>query len=199
LPRSPPAPQKYNQIRNFTKRGVEALVVPWDYDFTQETYDGLFIRCGPLRSVGAGGERGQTPDDGRPMDDGAWRRYRSVSNGPGDPCNCGPTIANIAKALKGDKPIFGYGARLPPCRMERNGALIAALRTCGWVGAAADCSICLGHQLMALAAGAQTKKMLFGNRGQNLPCVDQQTGRCYITSQVRAVAALRWRAAAGGD
>ena len=36
--------QKYNQIRNFTKRGVEALVVPWDYDFSKEEYDGLFIR-----------------------------------------------------------------------------------------------------------------------------------------------------------
>lgn len=52
-------PQKYNQIRNFTKRGVEALVVPWDYDFTQETYDGLFIRCRPTRSVNALGSDGK--------------------------------------------------------------------------------------------------------------------------------------------
>lgn len=44
-------------------------------------------------------------------------------------------------------------------------------------------SICLGHQLLALASGAKTKKMLFGNRGQNIPCVDQQSGRCFITSQ----------------
>jgi carbamoyl-phosphate synthase/aspartate carbamoyltransferase len=43
--------------------------------------------------------------------------------------------------------------------------------------------ICLGHQLMALAAGAKTKKMKFGNRGHNIPCLDRQTGRCYITSQ----------------
>ena len=43
--------------------------------------------------------------------------------------------------------------------------------------------ICLGHQLLALATGATTKKMLFGNRGQNIPCVDQQSGRCFITSQ----------------
>ncbi|RKP02327.1 hypothetical protein CXG81DRAFT_10883 [Caulochytrium protostelioides] len=43
--------------------------------------------------------------------------------------------------------------------------------------------ICLGHQLLALAAGAQTHKMKFGNRGQNIPCIDRTTGRCYITSQ----------------
>lgn len=38
---------KYNQIRCFVKRGVELLVVPWDYDFTTEEYDGLFISNGP--------------------------------------------------------------------------------------------------------------------------------------------------------
>ncbi|KAL2316251.1 Protein ura1 [Schizosaccharomyces pombe] len=38
---------KYNQIRCFLNRGVELLVVPWDYDFTKETYDGLFISNGP--------------------------------------------------------------------------------------------------------------------------------------------------------
>ncbi|KAI8810539.1 hypothetical protein BJ742DRAFT_675771 [Cladochytrium replicatum] len=43
--------------------------------------------------------------------------------------------------------------------------------------------ICLGHQLLALAAGGTTSKMLFGNRGHNIPCTDMQTGRCYITSQ----------------
>ena len=87
---------------------------------------------------------------------------------------CVETIAQLKKALQGNKPIFGYDFFFfirfpfssgmspldpPPPR------------------------ICLGHQLMALAAGAKTKKMLFGNRGQNIPCVDQQSGRCYITSQ----------------
>ncbi|KAJ3372469.1 hypothetical protein GGF31_001910 [Allomyces arbusculus] len=43
--------------------------------------------------------------------------------------------------------------------------------------------ICLGHQLMALAAGAQTQKLKFGNRGHNIPCTDMLTGRCHITSQ----------------
>ncbi|KAL7423432.1 Carbamoyl-phosphate synthase [Cryptotrichosporon argae] len=43
--------------------------------------------------------------------------------------------------------------------------------------------ICLGHQLLALAAGASTRKMKYGNRGMNLPCTCSTSGRCYITSQ----------------
>ncbi len=78
-----------------------------------------------------------------------------ISNGPGDPTSCAPTIANLRKLLdrnatKEPIPIFG---------------------------------ICLGHQLLALAAGAQTEKMKFGNRGHNIPCTDRLSGRCYITSQ----------------
>jgi carbamoyl-phosphate synthase small subunit len=43
--------------------------------------------------------------------------------------------------------------------------------------------ICLGHQLLALACGADTAKLKFGHRGGNHPVKDLQTGRCYITSQ----------------
>ena len=43
--------------------------------------------------------------------------------------------------------------------------------------------ICLGHQLLALASGAKTSKMKYGNRGMNLPCTCSTSGRCYITSQ----------------
>jgi carbamoyl-phosphate synthase / aspartate carbamoyltransferase len=43
--------------------------------------------------------------------------------------------------------------------------------------------ICLGHQLLARAAGASTLKMKFGNRGHNIPCTNLLSGRCYITSQ----------------
>lgn len=77
-----------------------------------------------------------------------------ISNGPGDPTSCEVTIANLRKAL--------------------------ALR-----GAAAMpiFGICLGHQLLSLAAGASTKKMKFGNRGHNIPCVDVISGRCSQTSQ----------------
>jgi carbamoyl-phosphate synthase small subunit len=73
-----------------------------------------------------------------------------VSNGPGDPTACKPTIANIARAMKLSRPIMG---------------------------------ICLGNQLLALAAGAKTYKLKFGHRGHNQPCVEEGTGRCFITSQ----------------
>ncbi|KAI1074979.1 carbamoyl-phosphate synth [Whalleya microplaca] len=43
--------------------------------------------------------------------------------------------------------------------------------------------ICLGHQLLAQAAGATTEKMKFGNRGHNIPCTSMVTGKCHITSQ----------------
>ena len=43
--------------------------------------------------------------------------------------------------------------------------------------------ICLGHQILALAAGADTYKLKFGHRGQNQPCAWVDTSRCYVTSQ----------------
>ncbi|MCI3920715.1 glutamine-hydrolyzing carbamoyl-phosphate synthase small subunit [Paenibacillus sp. TRM 82003] len=43
--------------------------------------------------------------------------------------------------------------------------------------------ICLGHQLFALACGADTEKLKFGHRGSNHPVKDLESGRCYITSQ----------------
>jgi carbamoyl-phosphate synthase/aspartate carbamoyltransferase len=59
-----------------------------------------------------------------------------VSNGPGDPLLCEPTIRSLRWAISGaidpPKPIFG---------------------------------ICLGNQLLALACGATTYKMKYGNRG----------------------------------
>lgn len=44
-------------------------------------------------------------------------------------------------------------------------------------------AICLGHQLMALATGADTEKMRWGHRGGNHPVKDLATGRVYISSQ----------------
>jgi carbamoyl-phosphate synthase small subunit len=43
--------------------------------------------------------------------------------------------------------------------------------------------ICLGHQLMALAAGAKTHKLKYGHRGANQPVKELNSGRVFITSQ----------------
>jgi len=81
--------------------------------------------------------------------DGAYHGV-VLSNGPGDPERCGPTIELTRALMRRGVPILG---------------------------------ICLGNQIMALAAGAETYKLPFGHRSQNQPCVDRTSGRCYITSQ----------------
>jgi carbamoyl-phosphate synthase small subunit len=43
--------------------------------------------------------------------------------------------------------------------------------------------ICLGHQLLALAAGASTYKLKYGHRSQNQPVIEVGTDRCRLTSQ----------------
>jgi carbamoyl-phosphate synthase small subunit len=73
-----------------------------------------------------------------------------LSNGPGDPKDCGSIITEIKKLYDSDVPIF---------------------------------AICLGHQLMALATGADTYKMKYGHRGGNHPVKDLETGRVFISSQ----------------
>ncbi|MGD9931374.1 MAG: glutamine-hydrolyzing carbamoyl-phosphate synthase small subunit [Mangrovibacterium sp.] len=106
---------KNNIIRCLINRNATVIRVPWDYDFTNEEFDGVFL-----------------------------------SNGPGDPAMCEQTVANISKALKIGKPIMG---------------------------------ICLGNQLLARAAGAETYKLKFGHRSHNQPVLLAGTDRCFITSQ----------------
>ena len=43
--------------------------------------------------------------------------------------------------------------------------------------------VCLGNQILALAAGGDTYKLPYGHRGVNQPVQDLLTGRCYVTSQ----------------
>ena len=51
--------------------------------------------------------------------------------------------------------------------------------------------ICLGHQLVALAAGGKTVKLKYGHRGGNQPVKDVKGGRTYITSQNHGYAVVK--------
>lgn len=106
---------KENILRLLRELPIEVVHVPYNYDYTHEPYDALFL-----------------------------------SNGPGDPAMAKETIAILQKAMAQRKKIFG---------------------------------ICLGTQLLALAAGAKTYKLPFGHRGHNQPCIERKSGRCFITSQ----------------
>jgi carbamoyl-phosphate synthase small subunit len=65
---------------------------------------------------------------------------------------------------------------------ERAAATIAAVRRLLGEGLPLF-GICLGNQILALAAGGRTYKLKFGHRSQNQPCLEEGTKRCYITSQ----------------
>jgi len=108
---------KNSIIRNLLDRSLSVLVVPSDYDFTTEQYDGVML-----------------------------------SNGPGDPRLMETSIAILRKQMKKDElvPIFG---------------------------------VCMGNQIMSLAAGGKIYKLSYGNRGHNQPVVDVTSGKCYVTSQ----------------
>ena len=108
---------KANIVRCLIRRGVEVIRVPWDYDFNQLDFDGLFL-----------------------------------ANGPGDPVRCEATVNHIRQFL--------MNKEVRPCM-----------------------GICLGNQLLARAAGAETYKLKYGHRSHNQPVREVGTNRCFITSQ----------------
>jgi carbamoylphosphate synthase small subunit len=152
---------KFNIMRYLARTGMEVVVVPFDHDFTANPIacDGLFI-----------------------------------SNGPGDPSMCKDTITQLRSFIAAaDKPTpttygggsSGGGAGAPAPSPS------SALAATSWGGREYGrgqriipvMGICLGNQILALAAGARTYKMKYGNRGMNQPCIDLRTMRCYITPQ----------------
>ena len=86
--------------------------------------------------------------------------------------------AKEALALKPDGVFLSNGPGDPePCDYA-----IKAIREIVGTGTPVF-GICLGHQLLGLAAGAKTMKMKFGHHGANHPVQDLDTGKVFITSQ----------------
>jgi len=81
-----------------------------------------------------------------------------LSNGPGDPKEYKILIDEVIKVLSGED-------------QDSNSAIKPVF------------GIGLGNLIIALAAGADTYKLPFGHRGQNQPCIEEETDRCYITTQ----------------
>lgn len=92
-------------------------------------------------------------------------------------CPCDTTAEEIA-AMDVDGIMLSNGPGDPAENVE----LIANLREIIKLGKPMF-GICLGHQLMALSQGCQTRKMKYGHRGANQPVKNTETGRVYITSQ----------------
>ena len=109
-----------------------------------------------------------------------------LSNGPGDPSENGSIIAEIRElikrvndgaAVKKNKP----AGKKPASRANKTDDANKKIPLFG---------ICLGHQLLALAAGARTQKLKYGHRGANQPVRDVLTGRISITTQNHGYAVL---------
>ena len=92
-------------------------------------------------------------------------------------CPCTTTAQEIA-AMGVDGIMLSNGPGDPAENVE----IIANLREICKLGIPLF-GICLGHQLLALATGAETRKMRFGHRGANHPVKDLDAGRVFITSQ----------------
>ncbi|MFX1311647.1 MAG: glutamine-hydrolyzing carbamoyl-phosphate synthase small subunit [Promethearchaeota archaeon] len=109
---------KLNILRNFIIRGLEIILVPYNYDYEKiMSYNpnGVFI-----------------------------------SNGPGDPNMCVNAIEVCRQLIRNNIPTFG---------------------------------ICLGNQILGIAAGGEKYKLKYGHRGGNKTVINPKTNQCYITSQ----------------
>ncbi|MFX1357348.1 MAG: glutamine-hydrolyzing carbamoyl-phosphate synthase small subunit [Promethearchaeota archaeon] len=109
---------KFNIIRNFVKRGLEVVIVPYSFSYKkimEYKPNGVFI-----------------------------------SNGPGDPAIYKNAINTARTLIENNIPTMG---------------------------------ICLGNQIIGLAAGGSSYKLKYGHRGGNKTVINPETQQCYITSQ----------------
>ena len=83
-----------------------------------------------------------------------------LSNGPGNPEQCGEAVAILRKVMADGLKAAAEGRPVKPIM-----------------------GICLGNQLLGIAAGARVYKLKYGHRGHNQPVRLNGTTECFITSQ----------------
>ncbi len=88
------------------------------------------------------------------------------------------TSADQVLAMKPDGVVLSCG----PGNPAENTQAVAAIRSLAGHGVPLF-GIGLGHQLLALAMGAETEKLTYGHRGANQPVIDLASGKTYVTSQ----------------
>ena len=113
------------------------------------------------------------------VDGGAKRNIIRLLKEAGCQVRVVPLTATAEEWLSAptDLVLFSNGPGDPAALPE----VVAEIRKL--VGKTPLAGICLGHQLLALALGAETYKLRFGHRGANHPVRDMETGRVEITSQ----------------
>nr|KAJ3419679.1 Multifunctional pyrimidine synthesis protein CAD [Polyrhizophydium stewartii] len=119
------------------------------------------VDCGAKQNIirclaKRGAEVTVVPWDYNLLDDGDAYDGIFISNGPGDPKMCSKAAANLVAVMR---------------HQQTSGKIVPIF------------GICMGHQLLGIAAGFRAYKLPFGNRGHNQPALNLVDGSCVITSQ----------------
>lgn len=112
------------------------------------------------------------------VDGGAKRNIGRLLAEAGCHVTLHPLDAPAEQWMEGADLVFLSNGPGDPAALK---AVVAEVQKC--LGKVPTVGICLGHQLLALALGAQTYKLRFGHRGANHPVRDETTGRVEVSSQ----------------
>ncbi|MBI2599203.1 gamma-glutamyl-gamma-aminobutyrate hydrolase family protein [Candidatus Curtissbacteria bacterium] len=169
---------KKNIIRSLLKRGVTVYELPWNFDPFGSNKD---LKRGVAPEEGFPSARSSTQQT--TINSRTRSEHRRGGNWRQDPEFEIPKLDGLVISNgPGDPKMAKETIQIIKKSMDRK------LPTFG---------ICLGNQLLALAAGGDTYKLKFGHRAQNQPTIEVKSGRCYITTQNHGFAVSEKKLPAG--